>query len=363
MKLGLTHWRRCVREGAGVIVLVLALGAPAVARAQGGAATPVPGAQDDRAEAAVERKARFTEAEQAIDAGDLAEGRRLLLDLWGESKTYDVAALLGYVEYHLQHYAEAARYTAYAIDNFPPKESSSSLEALQVDLKAAAAHVATVSVSVDPPSGDVFVDGTPVGSAPLAQPLFLDPGEHLIAVEQGGQRATRQLTASAGERYDVDLAPPAEPAPQPAAATSGGAGVVAPTAPGSPPVRDTIAEKPEWPYWATGAVALVGLGLGTGFSIAARTEKDNVASLQRQLDTFGGSNPCSSDQFSVVCGRLQDSISDQNRNRDIAAAGFITLGVGAAGLISYWLVPASAFGRASFSAGPGQAAVTYSGKF
>ena len=54
----------------------------------------------------------------------------------------------------------------------------------------------------------VLVDGTPVGTAPLAEPVRLDPGPHNIEVRlEGHGEVRRQVTMVQGEALTVELTP------------------------------------------------------------------------------------------------------------------------------------------------------------
>src|SRR5450432_1423101 len=65
---------------------------------------------------------RYREALDAFRKGQWPDARRLLLALWSEAHSYDVAVTLVQTEYQLGHYAAAARYLEFALVNIPPTE-------------------------------------------------------------------------------------------------------------------------------------------------------------------------------------------------------------------------------------------------
>src|SRR5262245_26220100 len=60
---------------------------------------------------------QYRRATEAFREKRFEEARALFLNLWTQSKSYDVASSLGLVEYQLKNYAEAAKYYTYAVAN------------------------------------------------------------------------------------------------------------------------------------------------------------------------------------------------------------------------------------------------------
>lgn len=150
--------------------------------------------------------ARYREAYAAMNAGDWTKARRLLLELWETSKTYDVAASLGQVEYQLLNFVDAARYMAFAIENMAPKERFSSLERYRKALDEIRAWVGTVQVTVPTPGAEIRVDGEVVGQSPFDEEIFVTPGTHVLEAFAGQRRlAKATVSIAAGERLTQSL--------------------------------------------------------------------------------------------------------------------------------------------------------------
>ncbi|HEU4412650.1 MAG TPA: PEGA domain-containing protein [Polyangiaceae bacterium] len=121
------------------------------------------------------------------------------------------------------------------------------------------AKVAELRVEVDVAGAELSVDDEPVGTAPLAAPITLNPGRRKVAARHAGYAPTQRFVDLAGaDRVTVSLAltplpraapeppPPPPPAPRPAA----------------PPPRR---ERAIWPWVGlagTGALALTAGALG-----------------------------------------------------------------------------------------------------
>ena len=139
------------------------------------------------------------------------------------------------------------------------------------------------------PSLRVTVQGAPAGAKvrltldgapfePSSEPLYVDPGEHVVgATVDGGATASQRVMATAGkaeEPVTLDFAPAAAPPPPvaPAAASSGGSYVPAAIALG---------------------VGLVGVGIGIGTGAASLGKVHDLKAACPQ-------NPCSDDHASLA---------------------------------------------------------------
>jgi len=94
----------------------------------------------------------------------------------------------------------------------------------------------TIAVSVEPSGAAVTLDDQPLGRAPLAAPLRVDPGVHrLKAVLDAGGARELTLEIAAGQTLEahLDVAPPPTPMPSPPVAS---APFTPATASRSPPV-------------------------------------------------------------------------------------------------------------------------------
>jgi hypothetical protein len=130
-----------------------------------------------------------------------------------------------------------------------------------------------VHIGSNPPGANVTVDGKPE-SAPTPMDVELAPGSHTIKLTEPGRLPTEKtidvaFASAATMTADLDLEPP--PAPPPP--------TTAPVAEQPPPPPPPPAPPPEprskVPAYVTGALAIVGAGVGTAFGIAALNDKSS----------------------------------------------------------------------------------------
>jgi hypothetical protein len=103
---------------------------------------------------------KYRQATEAFQRRDYREAKRLLLELWQHSKSYDVALTLGQTEYQLQNHGAAADYLSFAIKNFQPAEKAEVLEGLKADFAELRKVVGVARITVNRPAAEVTIDGS-----------------------------------------------------------------------------------------------------------------------------------------------------------------------------------------------------------
>ncbi|MCB9585997.1 MAG: hypothetical protein H6718_11405 [Polyangiaceae bacterium] len=179
----------------------------------------------------------------------------------------------------------------------------------------------------------VFLDGNAVD---IAKPVAVDPGLHQIRVLHGDQEQALEVSVKAGEKRRIELGPTEKSEPEPVAAPEPPRDVApAPAAPA--PSSQTSLKVPV--LIGEGVVALAGLGLGIGFTLQANKAGDEADQALADINQKDPQRQCSSDSAAVqsACSQLADFKQQELDARDIATAGFITAGVGAAALIATWI--------------------------
>ncbi|MDC3956935.1 PEGA domain-containing protein [Polyangium jinanense] len=160
-------------------------------------------------------------------------------------------------------------------------------------LDEARKKLGTVTVVVGAEGAEVLLDGQKLGTSPLAKPVFVDPGKHTFEAQKAGyEPAKQELVVEAGSAPEVRLALTAAGG---SANSGSGAGNGFVGVPGEKVPADT---SPKWrTYAAIGGLglAVVGLGVGIGMTVAASSKygelEDEFGKLRsdpaRNLDTFG----------------------------------------------------------------------------
>jgi hypothetical protein len=168
-------------------------------------------------------------------------------------------------------------------------------------------EVGSIVVRTKLPGAQIVVDGESIGKTPLADPVAVGPGKHVVSVE--GSNAKKSITVKADQSVSVELeggasavasatlesTPPAPPGPAPPAAptepeSAAPAAAAEPTVPEAPPgpaVAPSPAESVTLPRGFVGWSITGALGAGaitTG--ILATT---TLASYQSKKETLGTS--------------------------------------------------------------------------
>ena len=313
---------------------------------------------------------QYQKATDAATRKDWAESRRLFLDLWKHSPTYDVASGLGQAEFKLGHHAVGAHYMALAVASIPIKENLSSRYNIEDTLKDMKAKVGTVHVTVKD-GAEIRTDGELQGAAPLAVDVFLEPGPHLIEADLGKTHTSKTLQVVAGETYTVELTLPTAPpdtavSPIESHATSS----IEP-----PPTTRSTDDAPSYSKGRTfvliggSALTAVLLGVGVVEKVRAGNKQDDADGFASDVRAQQG-HSCTSRSDSPACGQLTDSIESRNSANKVATAAFVGAGiaaVGTAAIVLLWPKQAqrSAGGQPqlSFSLAPHWNAVSLSGSF
>ncbi len=244
---------------------------------------------------------------------------------------WSTAASLGQCELELGHYEEAATHLDYAARALPFEAEQH--EQVGAMLKRARAHVAALDVQVNLKGATVSVDGKTIGKSPVSMPVFVSPGEHVVAASlDGGPIASQRLVVGAGEGRTIALA---VGAPVPANASS------KPAAPPSADVSrdDSVAatSPSKWIVVGTGAGLTV---LAAGAAVVFRYRASNAESEADALGEGIGTNGCYQPTGALVgtCADLRGLLDDRNENARYSTAAWVSAGVLGAATVATWLL-------------------------
>src|SRR5277367_5778545 len=152
-------------------LFLCAMGVLAVAQPRAGWAAPPTSTPETEA---MTEKARqlYDEGLAAFKKGKVAEAHASYLAAWSLNKHWQIAANLADTEIELSKFREAAEHATYYLANAPANRT----ERAEALLKRALVRVAVLTITVEPAGAEVLVDDALAGTAPLPQPVFLDPG-------------------------------------------------------------------------------------------------------------------------------------------------------------------------------------------
>lgn len=231
---------------------------------------------------------RFKEGVSYFDKKEFAKARVAFLQAYALKKHPAVLLNLAQSELRSGHEADAAKHFAQYL-----REHQDATEAerqgAESGLTAAKALVGEVSLDVDAPGAEIYVDGGLEGSSPLPAPIYLTPGVHEIAAKKDGKAAKSEVTSSAGQvtSLSLKLGGTTRPPVGPSAPSAGDAPVDEARPEEDAPSRTRKGFVP-WVTSTPGAmvgVGLTGVGLigGGAFAFGARSSYDAADRVQSQI--------------------------------------------------------------------------------
>jgi hypothetical protein len=280
-------------------------------------------AQEDATVTAAARE-RFKEGVSYFDQKQYEKARAAFVQAYALKKHPAVLLNLAQSELRSNHERDAAKHFASYLRD-ATDASPAEREAAQVGLAAAKLAVGEVQVVAEA-GGEIFVDGTSEGIAPLPGPLFVDPGSHTLELKKAGKVASQTLSLKAGETREVKLALSAERAAvAPAPSDS-----PAPEGPAAEPEPDTTTpsrarKRESFGHWVTtspsgvipaGATVLLGLGAG-GFAIASNAAYQDADEVGQQIEAQAGKDSAST---RGICSDPEQVLRNANYPEDRLAA-------------------------------------------
>jgi hypothetical protein len=275
----------------------------------------------------------YDEAIQYGKRGEYRKAKASLTAAWSLIKTWEIAVNLGSAEMRLGQYRDAAEHLSWGIRDGIRKvgETYAPLSKAKTLLAEALQHIGQLKLVADEPGAAIFVDEEVVGKSPLADPIFLDPGEHVITARPANtERTTLKLEVrvqpgDALERYlrfstgsvstsksgeSTEAAPISQPAP-----------------------RDVNLLEPRNIVPITlGGLAAISSGVALAFTIKASAA--NGAATDWALRTGGN---C--DAPSPACTALADAHerrNDANRIANVAWIGAGMFGAATLATVLFW---------------------------
>jgi hypothetical protein len=255
------------------------------------------------------------------------------------------AAQLGLVEQALGNWLEAERHLDEAMRASGDAWVARNRAALERAVVVIRQHLGTLQIRTSDEGDEVRIDGTVVGTTPLAAPLRVRAGEVTLEVRRNGfYPVSRRVTIAADSTSLEDVAlqplPPAEASPAPA--PSERPMVVAPSAasapPPTPPPRRAV--SPPGAFRLATAVASVAL---TAFVIALGVRENAVTQYFAMCPIDG--------PLSTNCESIH-SVDIPAAATEIVAASVGVLAVGAATILYLRGRSSASRSHASLSCGP-----------
>lgn len=340
-----------------------------IALAPGAYAAPVfaqAGAEDPITTMA---RARFKEGVEFYDKGEYEQARAAFLQAYALKKHPAVLLNLAWSSLKSGHTLEGKKYFEQFLN-----ESKDATDKQRADandgLSQAKAKLGRIEIQA--PSGtDVIVDGDHTGTAPISDPVYVEPGAHTVKFKgSDGATDTESVSVLAGQKAVAKFSGPgggaagAGTAPTTTASNTSTPSEAA-AAPPSPPEESNAAPAAAPTETAGGeahasllappknvvpAAVLLGIGVA-GFATAAvmyfvkqsavNNQNDVAATIRNNggggSPTFCDNPPTMPKDFTQICNAYNSDVNDVNAD---ATVGNIAVGVGVAGVVGaviYWL--------------------------
>jgi hypothetical protein len=234
---------------------------PAIAVAQQAQGTQLTEAQKGEA------KKHYGEGEKKLKAGDYAGALTEFKAADAIKSTPQSQHKIGICQDNLSRYAEAvAAYEAFlaAVPDKMKKEGDE-IKARVAVIKAMPAHI---HIDTTPPGASILADGKAMGTTPTD--VELAPGKHILHVELAGYLPIdRDMDVTYGAKQDIKTELMAKPA-EPVAVVHNETPVeMKPTETKPADNKEPKESHSKLPAFITGGLAIVAVGIGTGFGIAA----------------------------------------------------------------------------------------------
>ncbi|MFT3767830.1 MAG: PEGA domain-containing protein [Minicystis sp.] len=280
---------------------------------------------EDGAELLAQARELWLEGTAAFNRGQLERARLLYLSAFRAQHHWQIAGSLGNVELALGRHRDAAEHIAIYLRESRdlPNADARDRVTLTSQLERAKTKIGVVTVAVEPAGAEILVDGASVGKAPLADPVFVEPGKHVIEAKLDGYQAGLEARELApGGAVEVKLQLAAVPAPKVEASA-------APLAPRQemptalPPVRLN-----KGIIIGGAALSAVALGVGIGLTVSS-----NSSAAGR--DTFRSA--CVGGDHSS-CTQFDNNDQQRWLTGNAAAYSFIGAGIVALATTTYVLV-------------------------
>ncbi len=306
---------RCLPLLFAVALLALLAPHPAQAEPAAGAAKAPPGQADlELAEQL------FQAGNLAYDAGRLEDARAAYQRAFELKQGFDIAANLGAVELELGDYRSAAEHLDYSLRVAGSGQGAERRRATQERLAQARQKVGTAHVRVNVEGAAVLVDHIEVGTAPIERPVFVEPGKRTFSARLPsylGKPVRRSVSAGEELVIELELAP----------ATAG---------PDNGPDQ-VNGSGPSLPVVIAGsALAVAGLAVGVGLTVASSNEADYADEQAQELAALEASRPC--EQYSSRCDDIDEALNARDAMATGALVGYLVGGIAAAGTLSYVLL-------------------------
>ena len=300
-------------------------------------------------------RARFQEGVSYYDKGQFENARAAFLQAYALRKHPAVLVNLAQSSLRSGHTLEATNFFVQYL-----RESTSLTAAQRSDAEKglADARAKLGRIEVAAPSGaEISLDGEKVGTAPLPDPLDVEPGAHKVSARTAEGVTDRSVSVTAGQQASAKFGPQSAPPVTPPPPTEPTTEPPPPTEP--PPVKETPTPEKKteggWGIWSSGHLAtyvptVIGGVVSVGGFVTAialagskSSAQNSATSVANEIIAAGGTqgtcyNPPASSRFYTACNTLASNNNNVNTDALVANIGGAIGVVGAVGALGWFLL-------------------------
>lgn len=217
-----------------------------------------------------EAKKHYGAGEKEFKGGDYAAALTDFQAADAIKSTPQSSRYIGVCQDKLGHFTDAVASYEKFLAAVPPKmkKEGDEITARVAAIKAMPAHL---HVETTPGGASILADGKAMGTSPTD--LELAPGKHIVHIELAGYLPIdKDVDLSYAAKENLSSALEAKPAEKPVAVTPPPPVETPKEAPKEAPAKEAHSKLPAF---ITGGLAIVAVGVGTGFGIAALAKKSD----------------------------------------------------------------------------------------
>ncbi len=216
-------------------------------------------------------KKHYGEGEKKFKAGDYAGALAEFQAAEAIKAAPQAERFIGICQDNLGHFTDAVTFYEKFLAAVPDKmkKEGDEIKARVAQIKAMPGRI---HIETTPPGAAILADGKSMGTTP--SDVELTPGKHLLHLELAGYLPIdKDLDVSYGAKTDMKTDLVAKPVEPPVATTTPPPETTKPVEQPKPEEKKETRSK--LPAFITGGLAIVAVGVGTGFGIAALMKKSD----------------------------------------------------------------------------------------
>lgn len=218
-------------------------------------------------------KKHYGEGEKKFKAGDYAGALAEFQAAEAIKPAPQAERFIGICQDNLGHFADAVSFYEKFLAAVPDKmkKEGDEIKARVAQIKAMPGRI---HIETTPPGAAILADGKSMGTTP--SDVELTPGKHILHLELAGYLPIdKDLDVSYGAKTDMKTELTAKPVEPPVVATTTTPPVDTTKPVEQPKPEEKKEPRSKLPAFITGGLAIVAVGVGTGFGIAALMKKSD----------------------------------------------------------------------------------------